>query len=522
MPSTATRAPVSRRRLLQLSGASAAVIALGIDARSARSEPPSELEGAAAPEGMFSLGVASGAPRPDGVVLWTRLAPEPLAEDGHGGMPLKEVTVRWEVAIDEDFRSIVAHGRALAQPALAHAVHPRVEGLDPGTEHFYRFRAGRELSPVGRFRTLPAEGEPAESFSFGLVSCQAWYHGHFTAHRHLAAEEDLDLVVFVGDYIYEYGITETNLWRQGAEVGEAHRVEIETLEQYRLRYALFKSDPHLQAVHARAAAVAVWDDHEVQNNYTGALSDTGIPEEDFAHRIAVAYRAFYENMPLDVAALPDGTDTDITDGFDVGSLARFSLLDSRQFRDAKPADAAEQHREDRTILGTEQEEWVGERLASSTATWNLLANGVVLVPIDEASTDMWDGYPAARRRLLAQMAEASNPVMLTGDIHKHVAAEIPADPDDPAAGALGVELVCTSIASDGDGAADAGTPETWTRHEYVKLYDGRRGYVHVRLTPQEMVSSFRVVDWIEADDTAPEQLRARFTTPAGEPRLIPA
>ena len=522
MPSSTTRAPVSRRRLLQLSGASAAVIALGIDARSARAEPSSELEGAAAPEGMFSLGVASGAPRPDGVVLWTRLAPEPLAEDGHGGMPLKEVTVRWEVAIDEDFRSIVAHGRALAQPALAHAVHPRVEGLDPGTEHFYRFRAGRELSPVGRFRTLPAEGEPAESFSFGLVSCQAWYHGHFTAHRHLAAEEDLDLVVFVGDYIYEYGITETNLWRQGAEVGEAHRVEIETLEQYRLRYALFKSDPHLQAVHARAAAVAVWDDHEVQNNYTGALSDTGIPEDDFAHRIAVAYRAFYENMPLDVAALPDGTDTDITDGFDVGSLARFSLLDSRQFRDAKPADAAEQHREDRTILGTEQEEWVGERLASSTATWNLLANGVVLVPIDEASTDMWDGYPAARRRLLAQMAEASNPVMLTGDIHKHVVAEIPADPDDPAAGALGVELVCTSIASDGDGAADAGTPETWTRHEYVKLYDGRRGYVHVRLTPQEMVSSFRVVDWIEADDTAPEQLRARFTTPAGEPRLIPA
>ena len=522
MPSSTTRAPVSRRRLLQLSGASAAVIALGIDARSARAEPSSELEGAAAPEGMFSLGVASGAPRPDGAVLWTRLAPEPLAEDGHGGMPLKEVTVRWEVATDEEFRGIVAHGRALAQPALAHAVHPRVEGLDPGTEHFYRFRAGRELSPVGRFRTLPAEGEPAESFSFGLVSCQAWYHGHFTAHRHLAAEEDLDLVVFVGDYIYEYGITETNLWRQGAEVGEAHRVEIETLEQYRLRYALFKSDPHLQAVHARAAAVAVWDDHEVQNNYTGALSDTGIPEDDFAHRIAVAYRAFYENMPLDVAALPDGTDTDITDGFDVGSLARFSLLDSRQFRDAKPADAAEQHREDRTILGTEQEEWVGERLASSTATWNLLANGVVLVPIDEASTDMWDGYPAARRRLLAQMAEASNPVMLTGDIHKHVAAEIPADPDDPVAGALGVELVCTSIASDGDGAADAGTPETWTRHEYVKLYDGRRGYVHVRLTPQEMVSSFRVVDWIEADDTAPEQLRARFTTPAGEPRLIPA
>ena len=516
MPSAPTAAPVSRRRLLQLSGASAAMLALGIDAPSVEAAPPPGTEG------MFSLGVASGAPRPDGAVLWTRLAPEPLAEDGHGGMPLKEVTVRWEVATDEDFRGIVAHGRALAQPGLAHSVHPRVEGLEPGTEHFYRFRVGRELSPVGRFRTLPAAGETPESFSFGLVSYQAWYHGHFTAHRHLAAEEDLDLVVFVGDYIYEYGITGTNLWRQGAEVGEAHRVEIETLEQYRLRYALFKSDPHLQAVHARAAAVAVWDDHEVQNNYTGPLSDTGIGEEDFAHRIAVAYRAFYENMPLDVAALPEGPDTDITAGFDVGALARFSLLDSRQFRDAEPADAAEQQREDRTILGTEQEEWVGERLASSEATWNLLANGVVLVPINEKSTDMWDGYPAARRRLLAQMAEAQNPVMLTGDIHKHVAAEIPADPDDPGEERLGVELVCTSVASDGDGAEDAGTPETWTQHEYVKLYDGRRGYVHVRLTPEEMVSSFHVVDWIEADDTAPKQLTARFTTPAGEPRLIPA
>ena len=519
MPSSTTRAPVSRRRLLQLSGASAAVIALGIDARSARAEPSSELEGAAAPEGMFSLGVASGAPRPDGVVLWTRLAPEPLAEDGHGGMPLKEVTVRWEVATDEEFRGIVAHGRALAQPALAHAVHPRVEGLDPGTEHFYRFRAGRETAPSAASAPCRRRGNQRNpSASARLLP--GGYHGHFTAHRHLAAEEDLDLVVFVGDYIYEYGITETNRG-PGAEVGEAHRVEIETLEQYRC--ATPCSSPTRTAGRARPRRR-----RRRLGRPRGAeqlhrrLSDTGIPEDLFAHRIAVAYRAFYENMPLDVAALPDGTDTDITDGFDVGSLARFSLLDSRQFRDAKPADAAEQHREDRTILGTEQEEWVGERLASSTATWNLLANGVVLVPIDEASTDMWDGYPAARRRLLAQMAEASNPVMLTGDIHKHVAAEIPADPDDPAAGALGVELVCTSIASDGDGAADAGTPETWTRHEYVKLYDGRRGYVHVRLTPQEMVSSFRVVDWIEADDTAPEQLRARFTTPAGEPRLIPA
>ena len=516
MQSPAVPMSVSRRRLLQMSGASAAAIALGIDAPQAQAETPP------VKEGLFGLGVASGAPRPDGAVLWTRLAPEPLAEDGHGGMDLTDVPVRWHVARDPEFRDIAARGRALALPQLAHSVHPRVEGLDPATDYYYQFTVGRQSSPVGRFRTLPAAGAEAESFSFGLVSCQAWYHGNFTAYRHLAEEEDLDLVVFVGDYIYEYGITDTNLWRQGAEVGPAHEVEIETLEQYRLRYALFKSDPHLQAVHARVPAVAVWDDHEVQNDYWGTLSDTGIPEDLFAHRIAVAYRAFYENMPLDVTALPDGPDTDITTGFDVGTLARFSLLDSRQFRDPEPADREEQYASERTMLGTAQEEWVTGRLTDTPATWNVLANAVVLAAIREQTYGQWDGYPAARQRLLDAMAESSNPVMLTGDIHKHVAAELLADFTDPGSGTIGVELVCTSVASDGDGSADAGNPDLWLGHEHVKLYDGRRGYVHVRLTPQEMISSFFVVDWVEADDTAPKQLAARFTTPAGDPQLIPA
>ncbi|WP_193105931.1 alkaline phosphatase [Brachybacterium sp. FME24] len=516
MPASAAPAPLSRRRLLQVSVASAAVIALGIHAPEAHADPPPQREG------LFSLGVASGAPRPDGAVLWTRLAPEPLAEDGHGGMDLHPLSVRWHVARDAEFRQIVARGQALAQPELAHAVHPRVEGLEPATDYFYRFSVGRQTSPVGRLRTLPAEGADADSFSVGVVSCQAWYHGHFTAHKHLAAEEDLDLVVFVGDYIYEYGITETNLWRQGAEVGPAHAVEIETLEQYRLRYALFKSDPHLQAVHARVPAVVVWDDHEVQNNYKGDVSDTGIPDDLFAHRIAVAYRAFYENMPLDIEALPEGPDTDITTGFDVGSLARFSMLDSRQFRDQLPVDAEDQYREERTILGMEQEAWVTQRLAESPATWNVLANGVVVAAVTEGHTDMWDGYPAARQRLLDAMATSQNPVMLTGDIHKHVAAELLADFTDPGRGNVGVELVCTSVGSDGDGAKTNPNAGVWTQHDYIKLYDGRRGYVHVRLTPQEMVSSFYVVDWIEADDTAPKQLTARFTTPAGDPHLIPS
>ncbi|GAA1489379.1 alkaline phosphatase D family protein [Brachybacterium sacelli] len=516
MPAPAAAPALSRRRLLQISGASATVIALGIDAPDALADPPQQSED------LFSLGIASGAPRPDGVVLWTRLAPEPLAEDGHGGMDLHPVSVRWQVARDAAFTQIVRHGQALAQPELAHAVHPHVDGLEPATEHFYRFLVGPQTSPVGRFRTLPAAGAEVDSFSFGLVSCQAWYHGHFTAHRHLAAEEELDLVVFVGDYIYEYGITESNLWRQGAEVAAPHTVEAETLEQYRLRYSLFKTDPHLQAVHARVPAVAVWDDHEVQNDYSGTGSSTGIPDDLFAHRIAVAYRAFYENMPLDVTALPDGPETDITTGFDVGALARFSMLDTRQFRDPAPVDEADRLDEERTMLGAEQEAWVTERLERSPATWNILANGVVVAAITEDRIDMWDGFPAARRRLLESMAASSNPVVLTGDIHKHVAAELRADFEDPDSATIGVELVCTSVASDGDGAETDEYTQDWLQHEYVRLYDGRRGYVHVRLSSREMVSSFHVVDWIEADDTAPKQRAARFTTPVDDPGLIQA
>ncbi|WP_114559333.1 alkaline phosphatase D family protein [Desertihabitans aurantiacus] len=504
---------LSRRRLLQAGGLSAATIALGISApETAGAEPVGRDE-------LFALGVASGAPRPDGMVLWTRLAPDPTAADGHGGMPLRPVPVRWDVATDERFRDVVASGHALAQPELAHSVHPRVTGLEPGTEYFYRFRVGRGRSPVGRFRTLPAPGDTPERFSFGVTSCQAWYHGHFTAHRHLAEEPDLDLAVFVGDYIYEYGITSANLWRRGASVGPASAVEVETLEQYRLRYGLFKSDPHLQRLHARVPAVVTWDDHEVQNNYVGASSAYGMSDELFAHRVAVGYRAFYEHLPLDVDALPEGPSADVTTGLDVGRLARFSLLDTRQFRDPVPTSAEEQHDPDRTMLGAEQERWVADRLVGSPATWNLLANGVVVSPITEDRTDQWDGYPAARQRLLEAMARSSNPVVLTGDIHKHVASELRADVDDPSAGNVGVELICTSVASDGDGApTDSYTPD-WVQHDYVKLYDGRRGYLHVTLTPEQMESTFVVVPWVEADDTAPREVVARFTTPAGRPRL---
>ncbi len=508
-------ATITRRNLLALGGVGAATLALGISAPETAAARP----GPQGADELFGLGVASGAPSHDSAVLWTRLAPEPLAEDGHGGMPLHPCSVHWEVATDAAFADVVRKGHALAQPELAHAVHPKVTGLRPATEYFYRFRSGDRYSPVGRMRTLPAPGAVPERFSFGVVSCQAWYHGHFTAYRHLAAEPDLDLMMFTGDYIYEYGITSANLWRQGAGVSAAHAVEVQTLEQYRLRYALFKSDPHLQALHARVPAVVIWDDHEVQNNYVGGRSAYGLDDELFQHRVAVAYRAFYENLPLDLDALPSGPSSDIRTGFDVGALARFTLLDTRQHRDPVPASREEQDDPRRTMLGAEQEAWVTRRLTEDPAIWNVLASGVVVSAITQDRTDQWDGYPAARRRLLDAMGRSRNTVVVTGDIHRSVAAELRADFADPASENVGVELVCTSVASDGDGTTTDGYAPDWLQHDYVKLYDARRGYLKVDLTPERMDSTFVVVPWVEADDTAPKEILARFTTPAGRPRL---
>ena len=506
---------LARRSFLQLSGLGAATVALGVAAPAHADATPDR----PVPSGAFALGVASGDPRPDGAVLWTRLAPEPLAADGHGGMPRRPVPVSYEVAEDTSFRQIVRRGLAIASPELAHAVHPEVRGLRPGREYFYRFRAGSEISPVGRTKTLPATGRPASSFSFAAASCQAWYHGHFSAYRHLAAQ-DLDAVFFLGDYIYEYGIVAGgNLWRAGASVGPEHGVEIETLEQYRLRYSLFKTDPYLQAAHAAAPWLLTWDDHEVQNNYGADESRYGISPELFLHRRAVGYRAFYENLPLSTTSLPAGPDSRVFRRFDVGTLARLNILDTRQYRDSLPTDEADRQAERRTLLGAQQEQWLYDGMARSRATWNVIANGVVVTAISDDRTDQWDGYPANRRRLLSAMKDTSNPVVLTGDIHKHVAAELKADFADPASASVGVELICSSIASDGDGAVTDAYTKDWLRHPYVKLYDGRRGYVHGRMTPDELVSEFTVVPWVEADAEAPAQTVARFVTPAGTPGL---
>ncbi|RNL85871.1 alkaline phosphatase D family protein [Halostreptopolyspora alba] len=484
------------------------------------------------PSNPFGLGVASGDPTPNSVVLWTRLAPEPLAEDGHGGMPPDDHTVEYEVARDERFRDVVTTGRAVASAELAHAVHPLVTGLEPGREYFYRFRAGGEISPTGRTRTAPARDAAPDSLAFALASCQAWYHGHYTAYRDMA-ERDLDLVLFLGDYIYEYGITGANLRRGGTgNLSAAHAASVVTLEQYRLRYALTKSDPHLQAAHAHAPWLMTPDDHEVENNYADDVSPLGTRSEDFLRRRAVAYRALYENLPLSPEALPEGPDMRLYRRLRFGGLAEFNVLDTRQHRDDVPADGGTpggDHTDpERSILGERQERWLYEGLRDSRATWNVLAQQVVMASVDrdpgegtEYSMDIWDGFTANRERLFDTLVshEVANPLVLTGDIHRHAAAELKADFDDPDSATIGTELVTTSVSSGGDGSDRDRLADLWLANPHVKLYNARRGYVGVTMTPSEVTSEFRVLDQIEADDTGTVSVAARFVTESGRPGL---
>ncbi len=497
-----------RRSLLQFAGVGSAALLAGIGV-------PGTAEAAWSGERIrddpFRLGVASGDPSDDGFELWTRLAPEPLALDGHGGMPLASFDVHWEVAEDERFRRVVRRGRAQATAELAHSVHPRVRGLRPERLYFYRFRTGRWTSPVGRVRTAPRRGTLPASFTFATASCQAWYHGWFSAHRHLAADAP-DVVFFLGDYIYEYAITAANLWREGVTPGEGHDRETVTLAEYRLRYALTKSDPDLQAAHAAAPFVITPDDHEVQNNYADETSAYGIPPEDFRLRRAVAYRALYENAPLPRAALPvGGPDARYRRRLVIGDLATFHVLDTRQHRAPERG----------SILGASQERWLLDGLREARTTWNVLAQQVAVMHVTDDRVDQWDGFPAARQRLLDTFAEPSvrNPVVLTGDTHRATAGDLHADFADPDSPVVGSELITTSIASDGDGADTDPYEPDWTQHPWVKFYSGRRGYTLCRMTPRELTADFRAVSWVQRDAQAPVSTLARFVTEAGRPGL---
>ncbi|RCW41065.1 alkaline phosphatase D [Halopolyspora algeriensis] len=524
--SSSSARSASRRQVLLAGTAGAA--ALGASALGTSTGWASAPRGRGPISDPFRLGVASGDPLPTGVVLWTRLAPEPLAEDGRGGMPDRPVAVQWQVAADEHFRGVVAAGTELARPEEAHSVHVEVEGLRPDTEYFYRFRVGAEISPAGRTKTAPQAGARLDRFAFAIASCQAWYHGYFSAYRHMATE-DLDAVFFLGDYIYEYGITEENLWRHGASVGPAHGRETKTLAQYRLRHSLFKTDTDLQAAHAAFPWAIVFDDHEVENNWADEISENNDAPQRFLRRRARALQAYYEHMPLRRSQRPQGPDVQLYRRLTFGDLMDFYLLDTRQYRSDQVGDA---HRADpnRTLLGDRQKAWLREAVAGPTARWNVLAQQVFFSQRDfvagadtNFSNDAWDGYAVERNELRDHLAAtASNPVVLTGDVHANYVADVKADFNDPGSATVATELVGTSITSGGDGQHQRpGDQVQLQENPHITFLNRQRGYVRNIVTPTEWTADFRTVDYVTRPG-APVRTRASYVIDNDRPGARPA
>jgi alkaline phosphatase D len=475
----------------------------------------------------FALGVASGDPLPTGVVLWTRLAPKPL--DG-GGMPMARVDVSWEVASDPQFNDVVQKGTDTAYPELAHSLHVEVDGLRPGTEYWYRFRVGRETSQTGRTKTAPAPGASADRLRFGICGCSNYEEGYFTAYRHMANEE-FDFILHTGDYMYEGRPNGGRNERIRQNVG----LEPHSLDTYRARYALYKTDADLRAVRQSAPFVMSWDDHEVRDNYASAIDPPNSPPEVFLLRRAAAYQAYYEHMPLRKPAFPRGPNMQIYRRLQFGSLVDLSVLDTRQYRsdqacgDGLKTDCAEALDPTRTLLGDEQERWLFENLATAKATWTVLGQQVYSFARDMAKVnprgrfnmDTWDGYVAARARLYARLQEtkAPNPVVISGDVHEHYGAELKLDFTNPKSATVGIELTNTSISAGGDGQDVGGSWErTRGDNPHIKYHSARRGYIACTATPKALRAEFKVLDRVTRLD-APVRVGGALVVEAGRSSL---
>ena len=505
------RAPVSRRAFL------GGLALCGIS--------PARLAGAVAPRrdlrlrtSPFTLGVASGDPTAEGFVLWTRLAPDPLTG---GGMPPVDVEVDWLIAADDRLRKVVRRGHTVASPEWAHSVHIEAEGLDPARWYWYQFRVGDQLSPIGRTRTLPREDALTSRLRFAFVSCQNYEIGYFTAYQHAAAE-DLDVIFHLGDYIYE---GPGSPGRARSHEGP----ELTTLDDYRTRYAVYKTDADLQAAHAAFPWIVTWDDHEVQNNYAGAASQDNAPPEVFLTRRAAAYQAYYEHMPIRTSH-PTGPSMRLYRRFSFGSLASFFVLDTRQYRTDQPcgdggqAPCAGVFDPTATLLGASQERWLLRGLAGSRTRWNVLPQQVMMAPVDRApgpdrryAMDQWGGYDAERTRLLEFFGarRTSNPVVLSGDYHSNWVNDLQIDATDPKSPVVATEFVGTSITSGSDGFDGLDTfGGIASENPFVKFYNSQRGYVSCEITPTQMRAEYRVLDYVTRPDS-PRKTRAVFVVEDG-------
>jgi len=469
----------------------------------------------------FTLGVASGDPAPDGVVLWTRLAPDPLAG---GGMSPEAVEVEWQVAADERMKDVVRRGKSIAAPELAHSVHVEVAGLLPDRWYWYQFRAGDAVTVPARTRTLPLPGAPANRLRFAFASCQYFESGWFTAYQHMA-RESLDLVFHLGDYIYE------GPGRDGL-VRRHQGLEARTLEDYRTRFAQYKMDPNLQAAHAAFPWIVTWDDHDVADNYAGAISRRNDPVDEFLLRRAGAYQAYYEHLPLRRVSMPHGPAAQMYRRFAFGSLASFSVLDTRQYRTDQPCGDGVKPICDgvfdpnATLMGSAQERWLFEGFHRSRERWNLIPQQVMMAPVNLApwpattiSMDQWSGYEVPRTRLLRFLAteRSKNPVVLSGDIHNNWVNDLKVDFLDAHSPVVATELVGTSISSGGDGSdMPQNMPPILARNPFVRFHNDQRGYVSCEITPNAMRADFRIVDYVTREG-APVKTRASFIIDDGHP-----
>lgn len=477
----------------------------------------------------FTLGVASGDPDPRGFVIWTRLAPAPF--EPLGGLRPEPIEVLWEVAEDEAMKRVVASGKTLAMPQLGHSVHVELTQLRPDRWYWYRFRTADAASPVGRARTMPRRDVLPERLRFAMTSCQNFEQGLYTAYQQMA-EDQLDLVFHLGDYIYEYAGRDNRVRKH---IGQ----EIESLDDYRIRLAQYRSDELLQRMHAACPWFVTWDDHEFDNNYADQISEEeGIDPVKFLERRANAYQAYYEMMPLRARSLPRGPHLQLYRRASFGRLAELMVLDTRQYRTDQPnGDRRSPLNEaalspQNSMLGSRQKHWLTRSLLASQATWNVLAQQVMMAMAGFSadggepvySMDQWPGYAQERIDLMRFLQErrVSNPVVLTGDIHSNWANDLRVDDRQPEQPVVATEFVCTSLSSGGNGIDQPDwLPAFLAQNPGVRFHNQQRGYVRCEVTPETWTSDYVVVE----DVTQPGGKifnRASFVVEAGEPGIKPA
>ena len=449
---------------------------------------------------VFKLGVASGDPLPTAIVIWTRVTP---SNPGSSGILPPTVPVTWELASDSGFTKIVKSGTATASGTLGYSVHVDVTGLTAATDYWYRFKALGRTSRTGRTRTAPAAASTPEKLRIALASCQNWAHGYFTVYQDMVKQKP-DLVVFVGDYIYE---SPAYSYRVRRHEGTGSPV---TLAEYRNRHEQYGSDPDLQAMRAAAPFVVVFDDHEVEQDWAGDTANDPVawPKEKFLARRAAAFQAFYEHMPIRTAQKPSGPDIRIYRSLDFGTLARLHVLDTRQYRDDQASTNEGAQEAGRVIMGDTQRDWLVNSARTSGRQWNLIASQVMMAETDylagvgkEWSYDAWDGYQKERASLLADFQDIRNPVVLSGDRHRTIVSDLKLDFDDPESAVVGAEFVGTSISSSGDEDLVAFAAEWAPKladNPHWKMIDARRGYVLLDIDADGIDAQLRTISTVSS------------------------